>query len=80
LQAKRLVKFFFSRVIDIINSIDFAAETGKLKCERAISIADCSCLVAAKLAKAKAVFASKENEPIREMKKAPFDMEVVYKA
>lgn len=67
-----------SRVVGVSNSTEFALQTGRLKCERAISLSDCSCLATARLNKAKAVFAFREKELLREMRKKSFDVDVVF--
>jgi len=67
-----------SRVLEVWNSPELAVETGRVKCERAISLADCSCIATGKLANAKVVFARKEEELAREMERKPFDVEIVF--
>ena len=67
-----------SQTIQVHNTTDLAIETGKIKCERTISLADCSCIATAKLANAKAVFATKEKELARETEKKPFDIEIIF--
>lgn len=67
-----------SQVLEICKSIELALETGKIKCERAISIADCSCIATGKLTNAKAVFATKEDEVIKEIERKPFDIEIIF--
>lgn len=67
-----------SQIIQVYNTTDLAIQTGKTKCERAISITDCSCIATAKLANAKAVFARKEKELAREMERKPFDVEITF--
>jgi len=67
-----------SQAIKVYNTTDLAIQTGKIKCERAISLADCSCIATAKLANAKAVFARKEKELAREMKRKPFDIKIIF--
>lgn len=65
-------------VFNLSNSTELALQTGKIKCERAISLVDCSCFALAKLTNAKAVFAFREGEIIREMRRKPFDLEIVF--
>jgi len=67
-----------SRVLEVWNLPELAVETGRIKCERAISLADCSCIATGKLANAKVVFARKEEELAREMERKPFDVEIVF--
>ncbi len=56
--------------------IDMAA--GKYKCERAISLADCYVLAAAKLRHATALFARPESDLLEEMEKHTFDVEIAF--
>jgi len=74
----KLASILASTVIDVISSTELALETGRLKCERAISFSDCSSLAAASLADAKAVFAFREDGLLREMGKKPFDVDIVF--
>jgi len=67
-----------SQILQVYNTTDLAIQTGKIKCKRAISLADCSCIATAKLANAKAVFARKEEELVREMKTKPFDVSITF--
>jgi len=67
-----------ARVLEVCNSSELAVETGRIKCERAISIAGCSCIATGKLANTKVVFAIKEEELTREMERKPFDVEIVF--
>lgn len=67
-----------SQVLRIYNTTELAIETGKIKCERAVSIADCSCIATGKLSNAKAVFARKEKELIKEIERKPFDVEIIF--
>jgi predicted nucleic acid-binding protein len=67
-----------SRVLDICDSIEIAVRTGKIKCERNISLADCSCLAVAEMTKAKAVFAKREKELVKEIEKKPFNVEIIF--
>jgi predicted nucleic acid-binding protein len=67
-----------SRVLDICDSAEIAVRTGKIKCERSISLADCSCIAVAEMANAKAVFAKKEKELVKEIEKKPFNREIIF--
>jgi len=67
-----------SQTLQVHNTTELAIQTGKIKCKRAISLADCSCIATAKLANAKAVFARKEKELVREMKRKPFNVEITF--
>lgn len=65
-----------SNMISVLSSIELALKTGELKCERSISLADCSSIATAILTNSKAVFA-KEEELKKEMDRKPFEVEVV---
>jgi len=67
-----------SQILQVYNTTDLAIQTGKIKCKRAISLADCSCIATAKLANAKAVFARKEEELVREMERKTFNVEIIF--
>jgi hypothetical protein len=67
-----------SQVLEVYKSTELAIETGKIKCERTISLADASCIATGKLANAKAVFAREEKEIAREIKRKPFEVEIVF--
>jgi len=67
-----------SRVIKVNNTEEMALEAGRLKCERAISIGDCSCIATAKITGSRAVFAQKEKELANEIKRKPFDAEILF--
>ncbi|MHA1710805.1 MAG: PIN domain-containing protein, partial [Candidatus Freyarchaeota archaeon] len=67
-----------SRVVEINNTVEMALEAGRLKCERAISIGDCSCIATAKITRSQAIFAKKEKEIATEMKTKPFDVEILF--
>lgn len=53
-------------------------EAGKIKCVRSISLADCYIIALAKILNATSVFAIKERELEREIKRMPFKMPVVF--
>lgn len=67
-----------SHVLDIYDSAEVAVRTGKIKCERGISLADCSCVAVAEMTKAKAVFAKREKELVKEVEKKPFNVEIIF--
>jgi predicted nucleic acid-binding protein len=69
-----------SQVVEIENTKEMAMEAGRLKCERAISIGDCSCIATAKITGSRAVFARRERDLVNEMKKRPFDVEITFLA
>jgi len=67
-----------SRVLDIYGSTEVAIRAGKIKCERNISLADCSCIAVAEMTNAKAVFAEREKELVKEMERKPFNVEIIF--
>jgi len=69
-----------SGVIEISNAKEMAMEAGRLKCERAISIADCSCIATAKTTGSQAVFARREKDLTNEMRRRPFDVRILFLA
>lgn len=78
LATQKISQMIESNMIQPFASIELAFETGKLKCERAISLADCSCLAAAKEIAAHPVFAAREVELTREMNRKPFDVDPIF--
>jgi len=77
---EKIASMLNSRVIEINNSEEVALKTGMLKCERAISIGDCSCIATAKITGSRAVFARKEKEIVDEMRRKPFAVELLFLA
>lgn len=69
-----------SRVIEINNTEEMALKAGRLKCERAISIGDCSCIATAKITRSRAIFAQKEKEIVNTIKRKPFNVEILFLA
>jgi len=67
-----------SHVLDVCDSAEIAVRTGKIKCVRNISLANCSCVAVAEMTKAKAVFAKREKELVKEMEKEPFSVEIIF--
>jgi len=78
--AKKIDDMLTSNVIEVNNTTKMALEAGKLKCERAVSIGDCSCIATAKVTKSQAVFSQKEKELLKEMKRKPFDVKILFLA
>lgn len=76
--ADNVGEILSSRVIEINNTEEMAFETGRLKCERAISIGDCSCIATARITGSRAVFAQSEKEILKEMKRNPFPAEILF--
>ncbi|MEM3430855.1 MAG: hypothetical protein QXN20_08175 [Candidatus Bathyarchaeia archaeon] len=66
-----------SNMISVHGSVELAIKTGKLKCERAISLADCSSIAVATLTRTRAVFI--EGEELKEeMDRRPFEAEILF--
>jgi predicted nucleic acid-binding protein len=61
--------------VDTEQASRIAAE---IKCSRALALADCYTLATAKVTGSKALFAFRERELDREMKKRPCDVEVIF--
>lgn len=61
---------------EMLASTEIDMVAGKYKCERAISLADCYVLAAAKLKHATALFAKAESDLLEEMKRRTFDVEI----
>lgn len=78
--AERINEMLTSRVVEVDNTEEMALEAGRLKCERAISIGDCSCIATAKITRSRAVFAQREKELANEMGREPFAVEVLFLA
>jgi len=76
--ADKVDEILSSRVVEIDNTEPMASETGRLKCERAISIGDCSCIATARITGSRAVFAQSEKEIMKEMKRTPFPAEILF--
>lgn len=50
----------------------------QIKCERALALGDCYTLATAKATSSKALFAFREKELQREMKKQPYDVQLIF--
>jgi len=50
----------------------------QIKCKQALSLPDCYTLATAKITASKALFAFRERELEREMKRQPYDVEVIF--
>jgi predicted nucleic acid-binding protein len=74
------------RVDDLLKSGYFRVEASsfliedvaRLKCERALSLADCFCLALARRFAFGALFARREDDLVKEMWKKPLDVEVLF--
>jgi hypothetical protein len=68
--------FLKAQYASVTASDELDAAAGTYKCERAISLADCYVLGLAKLEQATALFARKERELEKEIKRKPLDVQV----
>jgi predicted nucleic acid-binding protein len=75
---QKISQLISSNMIQPIDSINLTIETGTVKCGRAISLPDCGCIAAAKETGSRPVFASKEADLTREMKRKPFDVTPIF--
>ncbi|WXG41562.1 MAG: PIN domain-containing protein [Candidatus Freyarchaeum deiterrae] len=62
----------------IERSVDLAGKAGSLKCKRAISLADCTCISLAEKYGCQALFARKEREIEEEEKRKPFKVKLIF--
>ena len=74
--ATRLLRSISNLVIDY--SEDIIDQSGSLKCNRAISLADCMCIALATKYNCSALFARKEQEIDRELRRKQFDAPLVF--
>ena len=68
-------KLLASGYVAVEETSSLILEASKIKCERAISLADCFCLALAKKLFCRALFARREIDLAKEMKKKPFEIE-----
>lgn len=74
---QKIDEMLSSNMISVHGSVELAIKTGKLKCERAISLADCSSIAVATLTRTRAVFIE-EEELKEEMDRSPFEAEILF--
>lgn len=74
----KISQMILSKMIQPLDSINLAIETGKLKCGRTISLPDCGCMTAAKDTESHPVFAFREADLTREMSRSPFDVAPIF--
>lgn len=67
-----------SGVVEVVPASELADEAAFVKCERAISLADCFTIALARVYNCPAIFAKKEKELKCEMEKKPFDVEILF--
>lgn len=70
----------FANIDEVIidNSVVLAKETGKLKCARAISLVDCSCIALGRLTNNNVLFARKKKEIEKEEAKQLFEVSLLF--
>lgn len=71
-------KLLTSGYIQVEDTSFLVEEAARLKCERALSLADCFCLALARRFACKALFARREAELVREVGRKPFGVDVVF--
>jgi predicted nucleic acid-binding protein len=67
-----------SNYLTIVDTEQTSRIAAEIKCHRSISLADCYTLATAKATGLKALFAMREKELLREIKKHPYDGEIVF--
>jgi len=75
---ERVDRLLESGYLHVEGSSVLVEEAARLKCKRALSLADCFCLALARRYGCRALFADKEVKLVRDMQKKPFDVEVVF--
>ena len=75
---EKVDKLLTSGYVTVEDISFFISEASKYKCERAISLADCFCLALAHKQLYSAVFARREKDLVIEMRKNPFDVEILF--
>lgn len=75
---ERVDKLLASGFIHVEETSFLIEEAARLKCERAISLADCFCLALARRFACRALFARREGDLVREMRKKTFDVEILF--
>mgnify|MGYP000279967314 CR=1 FL=1 len=76
--AERVDKLLRSGYLHVQETSFLIEEAAKIKCKRAISLADCFCIALARRLACKALFAKREEDLVREMRRKPFDVEILF--
>ncbi len=76
--AERAEKLLASGYVAVENLSTLIVNASELKCQRAISLADCFCIALAHKNSSKALFATRERDLANEMRKEPFETEIVF--
>lgn len=74
--SEKLVDLLESNALIVHSSIDFAMKIGELKCERSLSIVDCSAIALAESLNLPACFV-REKELEREISRKPFAVDIL---
>jgi predicted nucleic acid-binding protein len=74
---EKIAQMLLSNMISVHSSIELAIKTGELKCERAVSLADCSSIATAIITDTRVVFAE-EEELKKEIERKPFEVEIIF--
>jgi predicted nucleic acid-binding protein len=75
---QRADEMLASGYIHVEDASFLVEDAARLKCERALSLADCFCLALARRFACKALFARREDELVKEMRKEPLGVDVVF--
>jgi predicted nucleic acid-binding protein len=75
---ERANKLLASGYVKVEDTFALVNEASKIKCQRAISLPDCFTLALAQKIVGGALFARKEQDLTREMRKKPFEMNIVF--
>jgi len=74
----RVEKLLASGYINVEDLSTLIVDASRHKCERAISLADCFCIALAEKTFSKALFAEREKDLIEEIRRKPFDAEIIF--
>ena len=74
----KLSSLLKSRVVEVVRLAELVEEASRIKCERALSVADCCTLALAALYSCKALFARRERELEAEISRKPLEVEVEF--
>jgi len=75
---KRVDDLLKSGYFHVEDSSFLIEDAARLKCERALSLADCFCLALARRFAFRALFAKRESDLVKEIRKKPFDVEMLF--
>jgi predicted nucleic acid-binding protein len=76
--AEKLQEMLRSELVEVAHSVELGLKVGEIKCARAISLADCSCIATAMLTHSQAVFAKPEEDLAVELERKRFDVDLVF--